>query len=275
MATITHGSDLVQGPSVYTWKIGTGGQTKLHYEGIESTITEKALELQQNGYETTITSGPKWTLDATVDYDLATHPDGDTEEPTPTWELIPKPIEQTIYQSNRRISDLDTQIKAAIDAKLKKPNDPSVPIIPAGFNSQENIEKAYRVYVLRQMGVEGRLTNSLSLKRSIVVSANYDVSWAIDNNYKVLPTSKVIGDYDVPSVFANLLPAGGRADLSPIIDGFFTIDLYFYDGWLEMPPTYQLTGGNRIQVSQEWIYNRWSISPNTTDLDYGLYDLVS
>ena len=139
MATIVKGSELVQGPSTYTWKIGTGGQTRLHYEGIEREITAKALELQASGYETTITSGPKWTLDATVDFDLITHPEGETEEPEPTWELIPKPIEQTIYQSDRYIADLDSQIKSAIDAKLKKPNDTTLPIIPAGYYSLENI----------------------------------------------------------------------------------------------------------------------------------------
>jgi hypothetical protein len=42
----------------------------------------------------------------------------------------------------------------------------------------------------------------------------------------------------------------------------------FYYGWLEHHPTYQSVGSNRVEIAQEWVFNKWLVGED------GFYDVV-
>lgn len=275
MATILHGSTLVEEPMVCTWKIGTGGQTRRSFKGTSSEITNKANELQVLGYETEITTGPKWSLTATVNVDLTTNPNGDTvnnePEPVPQWELVPHIKEQSIYECERPfVLALNSDIKACIENKLKNQQNKSIFVVPSGVTNSLLIAKALRVYMYKQAGMEGRAINILSLKRSILVSSNYRLNWSINNAMKVISDSKLKALYAPPTAIYNILPDtyASTEYVYYDVNAQFTLEIPFYYGWLEMHPSYQTVGNNKIQISQEWTYGKYTVGDN------GMYDLL-
>lgn len=263
---------------VGTWKIGTGGQTKRTFTGTQAEIVSLAIMLQSMGYETEVTSGPKWSLTATINVDLTTNNNNPTEiEPTPTWELVPHSLEQNIFECGRPfVAGLPTNVKASIENKLKNPQNENVFVVPFQYNEYKNpglIANAFRVYSMKQMGIDGRQIYTLSLKRSIIVSSNFNVSWSINNVNFVLSTQKVISTYNVPNALRPLLPPSLRADETvPTNDNSVltaNVVIPFYYGWLEQHPAYQMVGNNKVQISQEWIYGKWVADPQN-----GLYDVL-
>lgn len=275
MSTILKGKTLVEQPMVCSWKIGTGGNTKRTFTGTATDINNQALYLQQFGYETEITTGPKWTLVATINIDLATNPESTTEpEPTPTWELVPHALEQNLYEGELGYQ-LPTEVKNTIESKVKNPNDNTKFIVPLEYaRNATMVDRACRIYAMKQMGIDSSRIYTIALKRSIIVSSNYNLNWSIDNTNYVLSTNRVVSTYGVPNVLRSLLPDSSIADqnipMTSIVANKYII-IPFYYGWLEQHPSYQFVGSNRIQISQEWIFNKWvaSISTNT-----GLYKVL-
>lgn len=267
MATIYKGTSLAEGPAVSTWKIGVGGQTKRTFEGKQTDITNKALELQYLGYETEITSGPKWTLVATINVDLATNPGGTEPEPVPQWEIVPHNLDQDILECGRALTaGLPSSVKAQIEAKLKNPQNKSVPYVLPADNAY--LSQALRIYALKQMGIDSRRVAAVSLKRTITVSSYYNANWSSIYNLRVWSKSGVVSYYGVPNVLVNLLPNGGYKTENVSVGGQ-TVTLGFYEGYLEQLPSYQTVGTNRISISQEWIYSKWLVDNNGAP---GLYD---
>lgn len=275
MPTKFKGSTLVEQPQVATWKIGTGGNTRRTFIGSPTEIVAQALFLQNLGYETEITTGPKYTLTATINVDLVTNPNTSTEpEPTPTWELIPHPMEQSIYECGRPfVAALPSTVKASIETKLKNPQNKSLFVVPIEYSSAQLIDDAFRIYTMKSLGLDSRRIYTVSLKRSIIVSSRYTCNWSLDNVNAVLTTNKLINDYNVPMVMRGLLPPAYSApEVIPIEDKTVAnrnVVIPFFYGWLEQHPSYQFVSSNKIQISQEWVFNKWVVGSET-----GYYDLA-
>lgn len=281
MSTIWRGTQsIVELPFDATSKIGTGGSTRRTFKGTQTAINNKAAELQLQGYETRVIEGAVYTLEATIQIDLATNPGATTEpEPVPLWELVPHPLEQDIMECGRSWVELipDT-VKTAIEAKLKNPQNKSLFIIPAEpaeyAQSVPLVNDAMRLYTMKQMGIDSRRIYTLSLKRSIIVSQNYNLNWSIDNVNYVLSTERVKSRYSVPLGLQSLLPPSSWENVSIYITDtpVRTIYIPFFYGWLEQHPSYSPVTNNRWQVSQEWIFNRYCASLGTNG--NGLYDVI-
>jgi hypothetical protein len=278
MPTILRGQQLTEQPFVATWKNGQGGQTTRTFTGPRDLIISKKNELLAYGYETEVTEGAVYKLIATINIDLMDNK-GDTvePEPLPNWELEPHTMEQSIYECQRPfVTGLSTEIKASIEAKLKNPQNKSMFVVPMNVTSAATIDKALRIYVYKQCGIDGKQINPLSLKRSILVSSQYQLKWSIANVGNVLSTNRIISDY-VPSIgITSIMPPSSYFEETINIDNETAGGVYYphvvvpyYFGWLEQHPRYSTVGNNRIQISQEWVYNKWVVGPN------GLYDVIT
>ncbi len=269
MSVIYKGSKLVQGPTTYTWKIGVGGSTRLSYTGAQQEIINQANYLQGLGYETVVTSGPLWTLEATIDIDLSKNPGTSEPEPTPQWELIPNQYIEDLFESTDIFSaELPAPLRSSIELKLKNPENTVNITIPESMLTPENIQKSNRIYVYKQMGVDGRRLYAVGLKRSIVVSDKYNVKWSIINVNKVWNTNTLISTYNVPTVFISLLPASRTEYKTIKMDDNSNndVEIFYRWGWLESHPVYQLVSNNRVQISQEWVYGKYIMDASG---DYG------
>lgn len=278
MATTWHGQDITELPMVSTWKIGTGGRTTRTYKGKEAPITNKANELQLLGWETEITTGPVWTLVATYNVDLITDPggDGQTADPVPVWELTPNNFEMSIFECQRPfVNGMPQNVRTRVEAKLKNPQKYSMEFLPPEqANNQDLQNAAARVYHYKQMGVDGKLAHTLTLKRSIVVPLNYTLTWSTVNAEKVLSTNRVISEALPPANIRQLMPSSYASnEVVGGVEGYWSVvagnmDINFYFGWLEYYPSIQTVGSNRCQISQEWVYNKWIVGAT------GFYDVV-
>lgn len=279
MATIYRGEPIIEAPMVATWQIGIGGQTKRTFYGTEAEITSKSLELQIAGYETEVTTGPYWTLVATINIDLVNNPGGEggvEPEPVPQWELIPHVIQQDIFDTQRPfVLGLPNNVKESIEAKLKNPQNTSIFVVPPKVRSADWINKALRIYVYKRLGVEARQIYTVALKKSIIVSAQYNLQWSVDFVGTVLSNSRITSRYAPPSVITNILPPTYATTETVPVDqitaggvgiGDAQVVVPFYYGWLEQHPSYQTVANNRIQISQEWVWGKYIVGTN------GLYD---
>lgn len=265
-ATIRGQQTLIEGVSVSTWKIATGGNTVRNFTGTQTDVVNKALELQAQGYETEITSGPVYKLKATVTYDTNTNPGNTEPEPEPIWELVstPKDVDLLECDDLTIIKKLSTATKEAIRTRVRE-QDSVIPIL--GADQLDNtyasvLPYAERTYALMQSGLEARHTFDLALKRSIIVSRNYNLNWSITYSNWVLSTTRIIALYNVPVVLRSLLPSSNWSKVyinTPTPDTAGTNYLDFFGGWLEQHPNYRTVANNKVEISQEWIYKeRWS-----------------
>jgi hypothetical protein len=156
------------------------------------------------------------------------------------------------------ISNLSTETKNRIEYILK------VPTTKTDFTSAADIAQrpnAKIAYNLMRIGVEGRQEFTIAVKRTLIVSRLYTPIWSLVNNGYVISRSFLIGNYNVDSSTAVFLPnsTGIQTDANGVD--------YMY-GYLEQKPTRQTLANNKVQLEQNWIYNKWSAGPR------GLYDTI-
>ncbi len=260
----------VQGPVKSTYSRNKGGQTTITYTGAEADIIGLATVYQQSGWETTIEQGPVWKLTVVLSSDINTNPGGNEPEPEPAWEVVGHSIQTNILESKRPFTNFTPSDKSAIEYVLKNP------VTAAPFSTilthqdATTIGNAVIVLNLYKAGVEFKEQFIPTLKRTITVSRNYVPTWELANVGKVVSRAKLIALYDVPAPVQALLPPIGSADnqCSTIldIDNVRLVDTF--RGFLESYPTYQTSSNNKVQISQEWVFNKWSAG------DDGLYDIV-
>lgn len=268
---IWRGSTLERTSVISTWDPKNGPGTEITYDGTETDVLNKAAELQGLGYSTKITKGagsPVYkmvaTIAAAIDGGVVPPP----EEDSTSWELTPHSVEQGIFECGRPfIYGIPSNVKAAIEAKIKNPQNENLFLVPVdSLTDQALINKAFHVYALKQAGADGRQIFSVSLRRSMTVSREYNVNWSIEDVNYVLSNNYLISKVNVPLSIRGLMPATGTANETVVIDNL-TTTLNYYFGWLEMHPTYQISGNDKYNLSQEWVWNKWLTG------DGGYYDI--
>jgi len=110
----------------------------------------------------------------TYPVDIILHGINSQPVPIAIWELSYQQIEQSLYNAKDRIfiGKLSPQDIRNIDAKLRNPTNTS--LTPYDLETNDDIGTV--TYNLKQAGVEGRVLFIPILKRTIIVSNNYDIS---------------------------------------------------------------------------------------------------
>jgi hypothetical protein len=135
-----------------------------------------------------------------------------------------------------------------------------------------------------------------TVKRTITVSNKFDpstIGWINQNNGKLVTTDQLISIYGtiqannnnplsaMPTYFNSVLPKTLPSTIyDPITgqpagtiqqSGFFNSTIapdgiVYFVGWLQYPSEYQTISLSKIQISQQWVFNKWSAS------QLGIYD---
>jgi hypothetical protein len=289
MAEVWQGSSLEEQPATQTRKRGEGVNTTRTWFGKESDIVAKENEMYVLGYQTEITSGggdgsPKWVLRATKEVAALSDPDNEEpEEPEPVWSLHPHVSVQSIFEIDRPlINDMDYQTRTRIEAKLKNPERYTLEFVDhlASYTDDQyhNLQnQAARVYHYKNLGIDGKEFITLTLRRSIVVPNTFrSLTWSVANVGKVLSTTRLLANvepFPPPECYVSILPASVYENKEVYVEGYFAdvagqMIIPGYWGWLERYPTADEVGAGKIQISQEWTYNKWLVG------DDGFYDVV-
>lgn len=254
----------VTGPVRSTWKVFKGGQTIVTYTGSKNDIVALATNLQLQGWETTVEEGPVWKCTAVYAVDLTTGGGTTEPEPEPIWEIHAAGWEQNILDCVDRpfIRELDSSTKRRIEYLVKNGFSDTSPI-EINKTNINTIPQALLLYHLMVQGVEGKQVFTPSVSRQIICSRQYNCRWTLDNVGKVLSKNRLISTYNLPTNVAVLLPESD----SGIQEDQFT-HITTFKGYLEQYPIYQTVPSNKAQITQEWVFNKWSVGDN------GLYDVV-
>lgn len=145
-------------------------------------------------------------------------------------------------------------------------------IVPAHVTSSINID-AFIPYAQRTLdymrgGVESVPSYTQVLKRSAIIDTrnqNKAFQKIIDDEYHrfsrngtinyLYATNDLITNYEVPQAVASLLlPSYSKLITVNVIN---SIPYSTYAGWLIKPPMFQFITRNKIQLTQEFIWNEW------------------
>src|SRR6266568_1111321 len=249
---------IVQGKVSSNFSRTKGASTTIEYHGTQNQVISNALVFQSyDGWETTIDNplsqgGGSWKLTATYPEDLLT---GNPSTPAPVWTIEPHALERNVLECTDRafIADLTTEIKNRIEYVLKVPTT-KTDLFPSGSTVNQKLH-AQTAYNLMRVGVEGRQEFTIAVKRTLIVSRLVNVQWALVNNNRVLSKSFLVSDYFVDNATALFMPqsSGVTTDTNGIATMF---------GYLENRPTRQTLANNKVQLEQQWVYNKWSVGPN-------------
>jgi hypothetical protein len=206
--------------------------------------------------------GDLWNITATYNADLITDP---LEQRVPDfqWEIQPHSLDVPIFDCTDRpfISGLSTVTKGLIEEANKNSRDGYPQLTEATADQVAQLPNAIAVLSLMKDGCDTKQLFTTSVKRSITVSTRFNASWELIYNDMVLTKSFLANHYAVPLWVQRLMPESDT-EIQTDINGKTT----FY-GYLENQPAYQSVSRNRVNISQEWVYHKWSAG------DKGLYDV--
>jgi hypothetical protein len=276
----------------------------------QGTATNIALQCQQLGYPYELDGGAIPTIQVHYPVDMLTN--GLLNEPTPIvkWELTWQQVNQDIYEAKDRyfIGQLLWDDIQNIDNLLRTSN-----ITQASFASSINATSATIAYNLKKIGVGERYLFTPVLKRIVIASNN----WLANNNnivglgltntnlLQIFTTAELINTYsNTVSNALSRVPLSIQSQIQPqVLPGRFVT---YYDvltnkhiadtsltsgmvwdwstliatktGWLQYPVDDSMISPLKQQLTQTWVYNRWSCDgdiASPTSQTQGLYDSFS
>jgi hypothetical protein len=225
----------------------SGGITQEVWSGKREHILPLYTAYAASGWQVQLTTGKAvWEMSATLNQDIVIgEPD-----PVPQWEISGHQGQQNVLECTDRpiISDLNTKAKATIELMLKNPASDAIYAADADTDNIYNSMKT--VYDLMATGVEGKQIWSPVVSRTITVNSQYVANWTTNAVGSVLTKPQVVGYYGVPYWVENLMP--NSTNINTDTNGVTTMW-----GYLEQYPTYRNVGNNKVQISQQWVYNKW------------------
>ena len=243
-------SGVIEGPMVVSYDPRNGGNTKRSFTGTPTAINALYISYCLYGWTCELTTGDAmWTLNATIARDYIQYPNS---EPIPVdvWELTPQSKTQSILECSDRptIALLSTKAKEVIESQMKDPASTQL----LNYSGSSDYVAAKIVYNLMRVGVDARQTSYPVLRRKIVCSNTYNSNWNTANNGKILKTSTLVSTYAIPNSITQLLPTYSGT----LID---SNNVSVCGGWFQAPPNVNTIAANKVEISQEWIYdNAWS-----------------
>lgn len=235
----------------------------------------------------TIQEGPIHTMTVVCPWDTVTSQDWFTSlYASEQWELVPnqsmKELKhagiiwdafQPIGSSAANYQIIPAYLKTAVDQAKK--NDTLLSLNSSNLTAAQitNLNKymptAEVILLYNRMGVEGVPQYTQTLKRTAVIdkrNKNQAFNMAADTvqnsnsnigsiNY-IISTKSLKDSYCLPNdgVGQFLLPSYMKRNYITNTD---TIEVYSYAGWLVKPPIFQFIGRNKVQLTQEFVWDEW------------------
>jgi len=246
---IQKGDTLVESAIQYTTKVDGSGNTTRTFIGTEAEIRALQPLYRYSGYDTQVDQGPPWKLTATLAYSLLTNQQGQEPEPEAQWTLQNNSGEQDIMEADIWVSNkCSNTTKKAIRNHIANPGKNIPYILPGQSEDEKNAATLLANFIL--IGADKRHSNTLTVARSITVSKNYVTNWSFEHANKVWSKQTLINNTNCPWWVQILLPESTHAfHQAP--------GVYVNKGYLAGYPNYQTVAGNKVQISQDWIYNYW------------------
>lgn len=249
-----------------------GTTTKVYTGAIKADIVALANFYAYYGATIDIEEGPVYKLTVNLPYDEFA---GLDDDPTKfaLWEVVPNMAERDIFEvgiysptvqggqiSVKRIT-LNNTIKGAIDQAARNPM-MTVNLTPGGPEWGKWTYVAQNYLALRRLKANGVMSFTQTVRRSLMLQVTnnkfYDPISEAAGNAKVSPlvcTNDLIRLYSIPLNIQNhLLPSYA---IKKTVTGEDGVDLFALAGYLVKKPTYQQVTPNKIQMTQEFVWDEW------------------
>lgn len=215
--------------------------------------------------------GPTYAITVNLPYDEITNLDADPTRYT-LWEVTPNAAERDIFEvgifsptvQNGQISStrlvVNNTIKGAIEQAYKNPLQTiNLTVQPAWASAQYLAENYLALKRLKADGVSGF---TQTVKRTVVINTLFNDAFdpiaenpANGNVNPLIATPDLIAQYNVPeNIQIHLLPSYARPKT---VSGQDAVTLNILAGYLIKKPTYQQVTPNKIQLTQEFVWDEW------------------
>lgn len=247
-----------------------GTTTKIYTGGVKAGIVALAQFYANLGATIDIEEGPVYRITVTLPYDEFADLDRDPTKYA-LWEVIPNGIERDIFEvgifsptvQNGPISTqrlfVNNTIKGAIQQSYKNPMMTVNLIQNPAWASAQYLAENY--LALKRLGADSVQGFTQTLKRTLII--NTLTNQAYDPISEGFPSrvnplickDDLISLYSVPTnIQVHMLPSYGRPRTVTGQDGVTLIGLA---GYLVKKPTYQQVTPNKIQLTQEFVWDEW------------------
>jgi hypothetical protein len=291
--TFPTGPQILANPRRVSFAANTLGQTAQSFTTPNyQDLNDLADFFSDLGYSYTIDEGPVHTMVVTVPFDTITDEDFyETLYDSTQWELIPNTGQKSLLYAGILADSFDLPgtdntivLPVAIQGAMANALANNLPAFTVPTNNPA-IAAAYascsaaanQIFQYLRAGIEGVPSYTQTLKRTAVVDVNNRVGafqLSIDQqtqfaqtsgsyNY-LMATADLVAQYEItPTVAAFMLPAYSK------VYGIVGIDPYTYSvyaAWLIKPVSAQFIGQNKVQLTQEFVWDEWAS---------GLYTILS
>lgn len=264
-----------------------GSTTHIYTSPLYADMISLANYFADWGCSYNIAEGPIHTITVTCPWDTVTSQDWYISMfASEQWEVVPNQLTREIknagllYNTFSPPSPTNTVIlpnilKMAVDYSRK--NDTGIIISGSDFNptlisalTPTMLAAAQQTLNYYKMGIDGVPNYTQTVKRTAVIDKNnknmafqkqIDVTQAsLIKNYGslnfILSTPDLIKLYDIPAdtVGKFLMPSyKKKMNVSNVDDYVY----YSFAGWLVKPPSFQFIGRNKVQLTQEFVWDEW------------------
>jgi hypothetical protein len=279
---------LVTGVTTSTWNAQSGGTSRTVFKGTQEKITALAQEAKLSGLEYSISGGHIWTLEVSFPYDIIADQSERGSQPPWTWELINTQQTQDLWECNDRrfVTQLSTKQQEEVDKRFRNGSTTakSWNTIP----DQSNKVNAQVAFNLKRLGIRGKQIVSPTLKRTIMVPRSEFDATSLKifpfNSLKVMTKSELLSIYsnntwtlnNIPNLIIKAMPY--KFEVNTYTNPNNTVEISgpsmdknginTFVGYLEYPPEYNTVSVSKIQITQHWVFNKWSFGW------WGLYDTL-
>jgi len=234
-----------------------GYTTVRTFRGREEYINAKAAELFSLGYQTQVTEGPLYQLEATIGSEVDSGGTPDTGELVVQWELLQTPQEKEILKSNSvAVNYMPAHYKKIIEDSIKnQTGELALPVedgVVNGISLENHRIAARQLWDLMMHGYTTTITYQPTLRRTVTPYINYPLTGFVSNVGKIYRTNTLISVENIPANFAYVLPTD-EDPAAATVDG-----LNLKWGWLKQSTSVLQISNQKLQVSQDWVYGLYS-----------------
>jgi hypothetical protein len=247
-----------------------GTTTKLYTSGYKADIIALAQFYANYGATIDIEEGPVYKISVNLPYDEFAYLD---EDPTKyaLWEVIPNAVERDIFEvgiyspsvQNGPISTtrlvVNNTIKGAIQQAYKNPMMTVNLTVKPEWSSAQYLAENY--LALKRLGADSVQGFTQTLKRTLIINTLTNEAYdPISEGYPSRVNPLIAADdlttlYSVPdNIQVHMLPSYSRQRTVTGQDGVTLVGLA---GYLVKKPTYQQVTPNKIQLTQEFVWDEW------------------
>ena len=247
-----------------------GTTTKVYTSTVKSDIISLAQFYADYGATIDIEEGPVYKITVNLPYDEFAYLDTDPSRYA-LWEVIPNSAQRDIFEvgifspsvqggpiSPQRVA-VNNTIKGAIEQAARNPMMTVNLTVQPSWESAQYLAENF--LALKRLKADGVQAFTQTLRRTILINTRtnnaYDpISENAPGNISPLITKgDIISRYNVPpNIQIHMLNSYKRTRTVTGQDG---VTLVALAGYLVKKPTYQQVTPNKIQLSQEFIWDEW------------------